>query len=213
MFGATLTIIAQALKPLIVFFNRVDTRSSLPKEFMATKQLRCVIDCTEVFIQRPSNVKLQAATWSDYKHHNTIKCLIGITPQGSVSFVSEFFGGRTSDRITVTQSRFLDFIDPGDQIMADRGFQIKEVLLTKGAELILPPAAKGASQMTSGQVKITKTVANVRIHVERVIRRIKTFSILSQTFPISLLRHANNILLVCAAITNLQGPIVKGWAD
>ena len=213
IFSSTLPILARALKPFIVFYNRVDTRKSLPKEYMATKNLRCTIDCTEVFIQRPSNLKLQAATWSDYKHHNTIKCLVGITPQGSICYVSEFFGGRTSDRVTVTQSKFLDFINPGDQVLADRGFQIREILLAKSSELLLPPAAKGATQMTKSQVEKTKTVANVRIHVERVIRRIKHFRILSQIFPVSLLPHANDILLVCAAITNMHGPIVKSWAD
>lgn len=213
IFADTLPLLAAALKPLIVFYTRVDTKSSLPKEFNSTKNVRCIIDCTEVFIQRPSDLKLQAATWSDYKHHNTIKCLVAISPQGSISFVSEFFGGRTSDRVVVTASRFLDFIEPGDQVLADRGFPLREILLTKNAELILPPAAKGTSQMTNAQVKKTKTVANVRIHVERVIRRMKHFNILSQVFPITLLPHANNILIICAAITNLQGPIVKSWAD
>jgi hypothetical protein len=67
--------------------------------------------------------------------------------------------------------------------------------------------------MTSNQVKQTKSVANVRIHVERVIRRLKHFRLLAQVYPISLLKHANDCLVVCAAITNLQGPIVKGWAS
>lgn len=206
-------MLAKALKPLIVFYTRDYTKRSLPKEFHSHKNIRCIIDCTEVFIQRPSDLKLQAATWSDYKHHNTIKCLVAISPQGSISFVSEFFGGRTSDRVVVTSSKFLDFIEPGDQILADRGFPLREILLVKNAELVLPPAAKGTSQMTSDQVRRTKTVANVRIHVERVIRRIKQFRILSQVFPISMLLHANDILLICSAITNLHGPIVKSWGD
>lgn len=212
LFAETLPLLAKALKPLIVFYSRADTKVSLPQEFLSTKNLRCIIDCTEVFIQRPSDLKLQAATWSEYKHHNTIKCLVAISPQGSISFVSEFFGGRTSDRAVVTSSRFLRFIDPGDQILADRGFPIREVLHNKNAELVLPPAAKGTSQMTSAQVRETKDVANVRIHVERVIRRIKQFRILSQIFPISFISYANDILLICAAISNLQGPIVKKWA-
>ena len=86
-----------------------------------------------------------------------------------------------------------------------------EELLVKQAELVLPPAQKGVSQMTSYKVKQTKKVANVRIHVERVIRRLKNFRFLSQVIPINMLKHANNILLVCAAITNMQGPIVKDW--
>ena len=38
---------------------------------------------------------------SDYKHHNTYKALIGITPAGGLSLVSELFPGSVSDRETV----------------------------------------------------------------------------------------------------------------
>ena len=41
-----------------------------------------VIDCFEVFIERPSNLLARAQTFSSYKHHNTFKVLVGITPQG-----------------------------------------------------------------------------------------------------------------------------------
>jgi len=41
------------------------------------------------FVERPSNLQARAMTWSNYKHHNTIKVLLGITPQEVVSFVSE----------------------------------------------------------------------------------------------------------------------------
>ncbi|CAH3122123.1 unnamed protein product [Porites lobata] len=53
------------------------------------RKVTVIIDCFEVFIERPSNLLARAQTFSSYKHHNTIKILIGITPQGTVSFVSE----------------------------------------------------------------------------------------------------------------------------
>ena len=112
---------------------------------------------------------------------------------------------------TVTSSRFLDYIDPRDHVLADRGFPVCEELLVKQVELGLPPARKGVSQMTSYKVEQTKKVANVRIHVERVIHRLKHFRYLSPVIFINMLKHANNILLVCAAITNMQRLIVKSW--
>jgi hypothetical protein len=36
-----------------------------------------IIDCFEIFIDRPSNLLARAETWSNYKHHNTVKYLIG----------------------------------------------------------------------------------------------------------------------------------------
>ena len=40
----------------------------------------------------------RAQTYSNHNHHNTLKVLIGITPQGTISFLSEAWGGRTLDK-------------------------------------------------------------------------------------------------------------------
>lgn len=108
---------------------------------------RVIIDCTEIFIERPRNVRTQALTWSDYKHNNTVKFLVGITPHGHIGFLSKAWGGRTPDQYIVKESGFLDIIDAGDEVMADRGFQIKEHLLMRHATLSIPPSSKGREQM------------------------------------------------------------------
>lgn len=208
----TIPLLSRALRPLIVFYDRSTVQENLPKEYMNYPRLRCIIDCTEFFIQRPQDMKNQASTWSDYKHHNTVKCLVAITPQGSIAYISELYAGRSTDRYIVRDSKFLDYINPNDQVMADRGFPISDELMAKHAELVMPPANKGATQMTTKQTKDTKKVANVRIHVERVIRRLKTFRFLVSTLDNKALRHGNDILSICAALTNLHGPIVKAWA-
>ena len=48
-----------------------------------------MIDCFEVFIERPTSLKVRAQTWSNYEKHDMAKFLIGITPLGSVSFISK----------------------------------------------------------------------------------------------------------------------------
>ena len=35
-------------------------------------------------MERPKGLMAKAQTWSNYKHHNTVKFLIGISPQGSI---------------------------------------------------------------------------------------------------------------------------------
>ena len=52
-----------------------------------------IIDCFENFLERPTNLLARAQTYLSYKHHNTAKYLIGITPQGSVSFISQGWAG------------------------------------------------------------------------------------------------------------------------
>ena len=56
---------------------------------MKYPSVRVIIDCTEVFIQRSTSLINQSLTFSNYKHRTTIKFLLGITPSGVISFVSE----------------------------------------------------------------------------------------------------------------------------
>jgi hypothetical protein len=72
-----------------------------------------IVDCTEVFIERPSDLLAPAQVWSNYKHHSTVKFLLGITPQGTISFVSDCVGGRMTDKEIVEQSKLIDFLNPG----------------------------------------------------------------------------------------------------
>ena len=85
-----------------------------------------IIDCIEVFINKPSNYMAKAYTWSQHKHHNTIKFLIGISPQGVISFISKAWGGRVSDQYLTEYSNFLKNILLGDVVLADRGFDIAD---------------------------------------------------------------------------------------
>ena len=133
------------------------------------KKVTVIIDCFEVFIEKPSNLLAGDQTFSNYKHHNTIKILIGITPQGSISFVSESWGGCTSGTFLTENCRFLDKLVPGDVVMADRGFTVAERVGMRQARLVIPAFTKGKSQLDPVDVEKTRGIANVRIHVERVI--------------------------------------------
>ncbi|XP_019638973.1 PREDICTED: uncharacterized protein LOC109480957 [Branchiostoma belcheri] len=171
-------------------------------------QLRCTIDCTEIFIEKPRLLTLQQNTWSDYKRHNTAKYLIGITPNGTISFLSNGYGGRSSDKNIVLDSGFLDLVDPGDVILADRGFPISSELLQRQAHLEIPPPSSGWTQQTREAVSKTKQVANARIHVERAIGRVKWFAFLKRTVPLNMVPLLDDILVICAALSNLRPPLV-----
>ena len=90
-----------------------------------------------------------------------------------------------SDRYIVTHSKYLENLHPGDHVLADRGFTVREELMKRGAELVLLPENKGTAQFSSNDVVKTKRVANVRIHLERVIQCLKLFLILSSVIPVT----------------------------
>ena len=110
------------------------------------KKVVVVIDCFEVFIERPSNLLARTCTWSMYKHHNTVKLLIGIVPQGVVSFILNTWGGRTSDKYITEHCGILDKLLPGDVVLADRGFDISDSVGMQQASLHIPAFTKGSYQ-------------------------------------------------------------------
>ena len=162
----------------------------------------------------------RAQTFSSYKHHNTIKILVGITPQGTISFVSEAWGGCVSDKFVTENCGFLDKFLPGDMVIADRGFTVSESVGLKQARLVIPAFTRGKSQLDPVDVEQTRGVANVRIHVERVIGLLRQkFTILESTLPTDYLisnhensdRHTplvDHRIRVCTALVNFCPPIV-----
>ena len=95
-------------------------------------------------------------------------------------FISRSYGGRASDKFIVKDSGFLNYIRLGDQIMADRGYTIKEKLFATTAKLIIAVFIKGKKQLSANNVTKTR-IANVGIHTERAIQRLKEFKLLSGT--------------------------------
>ena len=118
-----------------------------PPHFKALyPRLTSIIDCFEIFVEAPSHFKARAQLWSNYKKHTTVKFLISCSPLGAVTFLSAAWGGRASDIEIVKRSGFLTSPEhlPGDQILADRGFTLKdEFAAVAGVELITPAFIKG----------------------------------------------------------------------
>lgn len=207
------------LKPLIIWPDRDSLIKTMPMDFRKHCP-RCVviIDCFEIFIERPTNLLARAQTYSSYKHHNTVKYLIGITPQGTVSYISDGWGGRTSDKYLTEHCSLLDNLVPGDTILADRGFDIHDSVGSLCSSLKIPAFTKGKSQLSGIEVEQTRTIANVRIHVERVIGNIRQkYSILSATQPIDFVSSTtesesvttlDKIVCVTCALINICDSVV-----
>ena len=93
-----------------------------------------------------------------------------------MTFISDLYGGHASDRQIVVSSGILDLLEPGDSIMADRGFEIQDLSVLKKASLNIPPFMRCKDQSNPDEEDETRQIASVRIHVERAIERIKNFN-------------------------------------
>lgn len=212
MFSKNLKVIATHMNELILWPNAIKILQNLPVSFRRRFQrVESIIDCFEIEIEKPSNPVHQALTWSDYKKCNTVKYLISMIPSGLVNFISKGYGGRCSDQNITKNCGYLENLKPNTQVMADRGFKHLESLIQlKNCKLVKPPSVKSGEQLTAEEAKFAKTVAALRVHVERLIRRLREYRFLDP--------HActNNHLIAClddAVITacgliNLQGHLI-----
>ena len=177
-----------------------------------------IIDCFEIFTERPTNLVARNQTWSNYKRHNTAKFLIGIAPQGAVTFISQGWAGRVSDIHITENCGLLDNLLSGDLILADRGFNIHESAGMFCAEVKMPAFTKGKKQLSQAEVDTSRQLSRVRIHVERAIGAVRQkYTMLESTLLINLIMSTpgdkvstvDKIVFVCCALYNCCDPIVS----
>ena len=111
------------LRDLIYWPDREALQKTMPVCFQESfgKKVAIIIDCFEIPVEKPSNLEAQATTWLNYKHKNTVKVLLGIASQGVISFVSDAWGGRVSDKYLTDYCGILKKLLPGDIVLADGG--------------------------------------------------------------------------------------------
>ena len=198
------------LKELPLWPCRDMVQANMPQSFKKLyPSTRVIIDCTEIFVDVPSLPLIQQMTFSSYKNHNTYKILIGISPGGAVTFVSKLFPGAISDKQLTLKSGLLELLEKGDSVMADRGFDIQDQLTPLGVRLNIPAFSKGKVQFSNEELIETRRIATLRIHVERAMERIKNYHILDRNIPSSLNNIAEQIVTVCAILTNFMPPLCE----
>lgn len=81
----------------------------LPNCFSTFANCRIIIDCAEISTAVPrSSMLKQKQTYSSYKHRNTCKGLVGVAPNGVITYVSELYPGCTSDKKIVKDCGLLN---------------------------------------------------------------------------------------------------------
>ena len=201
-------LLAKELSGLLYWPSRQEIAQCYPQCFNRWSGITAILDCFENPTEKPSDVSANTQIFSSYKNRPTVKFLLACTPGGSVSFISPPAGGNMSDKEMVIQCKIPEKFSPGDKCMADKGFRIAGELLERGVELILPPFVKGGKPFTEKENIENKAITHARIHVERVIGRVRDYAYLNGVVPLTQLDLIGPAATVCCALTNIKPSVV-----
>ena len=219
MFASVTDVLFQRLKHLIIWPDRDILRKTLLMDFRKyCLDCTVIINCFEIFIDRLSDLLARAQTYSSYKHHNTVKNLIRITPKRVVSFISNGWEGRVSDICLTENCGLFGKLLPAWGHHLDRSWlwhQRKCRTLLRYSEIAI--IYQGKKQLTGIDVEQTWRITNVWIHVERVIGNVrKKYSFLSLCQRIDFLDQKtgedittlDKIVTVCCSLNNRCDSVV-----
>ena len=97
------------LKELDIWPSKKIIEHTMPSDFQQQfPNTRVILDATEVPVEKPKYVSSETSIWSNYKRKNTLKTMIGCSPRGAITFVSDDYGGSASDRQVIEKSSLLD---------------------------------------------------------------------------------------------------------
>ncbi|CAN0404564.1 unnamed protein product [Pylaiella littoralis] len=211
-FTTWVCFLRKELQPFVRMPDLHEVREYAPKSFTLAglENGIVVLDATELEIVRVWQTDLAYVLYSTYKRRPTGKYLLGLTPAGAICFISNMYGCRLSDTEVVVRSGFIDLLaakgfGPGVEVMADRGFNpIARHLLRVGIKMTVPPSArKGEERFTGIDADESRTVAKLRIHVERAIGSLKQWRLLNTKFTSKNMDLIPSVVDVCASLVNI----------
>ncbi|KAM9486899.1 uncharacterized protein Hap1MRO34_006798 [Clarias gariepinus] len=192
-----INIMFTTLVPTAVFWpSRVELRKNLPDAVKCTHpDCAVIIDCFTVSLEKAVSIDAHrhgARATRDLSTPSAqsafvseLKYVIGVAPQGAVMFVSRGAPGNISDKTLVESCGLLHKLLPGDVVLAEQDFDIKDLVGVHRAELTVtnselhdisqsnPDTKAEASQSATEKINVCR-------HVERVIQMVKKrYSMLS----------------------------------
>lgn len=209
-FGFTVQILCQILERFVYMPPKEEIRENIPLCFRGKfSNVTMILDCTEVPVATLKCLNCRISMYSHYKSRRTVKIMIGVTPAGLISFYSSAYTGKASDKFIFNSENLIDRFEAHmDEIMVDKGFNIDNEVTTKGIKLHIPPRLK-SNQLTPEEAGLNESIAKARVHVERIMQRLKIFSVLQHTIDNSILGHIDDIIAIVCGLVNLSNPILR----
>ena len=96
----------------VTWLDREVVRINLLKSFEGKYgKTRCIIDCTEVYVDGTQSLVNQTKTRSDYKRRNAKNFLVAIAPSRFITFLLKCYGGRASNQFIFQDSEFFKLLE------------------------------------------------------------------------------------------------------
>ena len=220
-FHRTLDLLYIKLKYLVKWPSRENLKKSMHQSFKNDFRQKVVVvmDCFELFTERLSSAGNKEYTYySNYRHIQSIKYLIGIAPPGVVTFISEgSMGGKTSDQQLIGKSGVMKNLLPGDIVMVDRGFNSEDNDRFNQSEQARNSFTCGRSELHPVDIEKAEKMRPEEVPEERVIGLIlRKFRIFEGVIPLEFVKLKSGdsiptiekIVTVCCSFTNLYPSIL-----
>lgn len=192
-----------------MFPQRLQLRKFLPKVFKTMKKIRCIVDCTEFRVECSKNFARQGNTFSSYKHTNTFKCLIAVTPNGGACFVSDLFEGDTDDVQMFKENGLMKHLKAHDVVSADRGFTVRELLNPLQVELKIPSFLKDRKSLSAAEELETGYCKGPGFMLNALMNASSSSSLLVEKYLCLSLPLQLKMVVVAAWLVNFQDILCK----
>ena len=86
------------------------------------------------------------------------------------------YGGSVSDRGIAERSQLPQSCDPGDSVMADKGFNVQDLFIPYNVIINIPTFFKKKNRLSGQTVLNDRKIASKRVHIKRIIGLAKTYN-------------------------------------
>lgn len=94
-------------------------------------------------------------------------------------------------------------------MMANKGFLIRDPLAKVGASLAMPHCLSDKGQFSLQECEQNKTIASLRIHLERYMERLKNWHFFDRVIPISCASIASDVWVVVVYLPYFWPPMIS----
>ncbi|XP_052124775.1 uncharacterized protein LOC113215458 [Frankliniella occidentalis] len=201
-FYDSVIVLSKILTCMIVWPDKEKILKNMPKCFRHYKSTRAILDAYEIPVEKPKCIACRIRLYSHYKKKFTAKVMMICTPSGLVSHCGSSFGGRASDKVVTQATGVYGMCDPGDGLMVDKGFDIDKECQDSLLALIRPPFMRSKTKKFSRAESVQcAKIARARVHVERIIQRVREYHILKFKVPWNIVPYLVNIVvIVCGRV-------------